>query len=50
MKISENGKKLFSYSPKEHIFKKLAYWVVNCDLYQEISYDILIFDHVWVGD
>ena len=24
--------KTFSYSPKEHIFKKLGYWVENCDL------------------
>ena len=33
---NENCKKtekiLFSYSPKEHIFKKLGYWVENCGL------------------
>ena len=28
----EKRKKKFSYSPKEHIFKRLAYWVENCDL------------------
>ena len=31
--ILKNGKKkLFYYSHKEHIFKKLGYWVENCDL------------------
>ena len=33
---NENFKKrkkvIFSHSPKKHIFKKLAYWVENCDL------------------
>ena len=28
----EKRKKKFSHSPKEHIFKKLAYWVENCNL------------------
>ena len=28
----EKRKKLFSHSPKEYIFKKLANWVENCDL------------------
>ena len=32
MKISKNGKKLFSHSLKEHIFKKLGYWVENCSM------------------
>ena len=31
---------------QEYLFLKI--W--SLELYQEISYDILIFDHVWVGD
>ena len=31
-KFRKTEKNLFSHSPKEHIFKKLAYWVENCDL------------------
>ena len=30
--FEKNGKKLFSHSPKEHIFKKLGCRVENCDL------------------
>jgi len=30
--FEKRKKKLFYYSPKEHIFKKLGYWVENCGL------------------
>ena len=30
--FEKRKKNFFSHSPKEHIFKKLAYWVENCDL------------------
>ena len=30
--FEKRKKNFFSHSPKEHIYKKLAYWVENCDL------------------
>ena len=32
LKGHKNVKNTFSHSPREHIFKKLASWVENCDL------------------